>query len=149
MLACGNYECSRRYCEQCLLIHLNENATEQPSEGWSIVAGKVSESLFVKRVEIVCEDCGPSRVLLVCSIDLLAVALVLSDLPEQVLLRQVRMLLQSSPLQGFPLPPLPRTEGTEAPVLSGRPLAQRKGCRREIQDALCCQRRKVGDGVEH
>ncbi|EKX52474.1 hypothetical protein GUITHDRAFT_133559 [Guillardia theta CCMP2712] len=41
MLACGNYECSRRYCEQCLLIHLNENATEQPSEGWSIVAGKL------------------------------------------------------------------------------------------------------------
>eukprot|EP00960_Hanusia_phi_P032524 749899-Hanusia_phi.AAC.2 len=41
MLACGNYECSRRYCEQCLLIHLNENATEQLSEGWSVVAGKV------------------------------------------------------------------------------------------------------------
>ena len=45
MLACENHECSRRFCEHCLLTHLGEDVNPMSSDAWTMVDGKVS--LFV------------------------------------------------------------------------------------------------------
>jgi hypothetical protein len=41
MLACENQECSRRFCEHCLLTHLGEDVDPMSSDAWSMVNGKV------------------------------------------------------------------------------------------------------------
>ncbi len=43
MLACENAECCRRFCEHCLLTHLNEDVDPMSSDAWSIVDGKVGK----------------------------------------------------------------------------------------------------------
>jgi len=40
MLACENQECCRRFCEHCLLTHLNENVDPMSSDAWTLVDGK-------------------------------------------------------------------------------------------------------------
>ena len=45
MLACENHECSRRFCEHCLLTHLGEDVNPMSSDAWTMVDGKVP--LFV------------------------------------------------------------------------------------------------------
>mmetsp|Transcript_7037 Transcript_7037/g.13579 ORF Transcript_7037/g.13579 Transcript_7037/m.13579 type:complete len:222 (+) Transcript_7037:353-1018(+) len=40
MLACENLECCRRFCEHCLLTHLNENVDPMSSDAWTLVDGK-------------------------------------------------------------------------------------------------------------
>jgi len=40
MLACGNQECSRRFCEHCLLTHLNDDVDPMSSDAWSMLDGK-------------------------------------------------------------------------------------------------------------
>ena len=39
MLACSNAECSRRFCEHCLLTHLSEDVDPSCSDAWVHVAG--------------------------------------------------------------------------------------------------------------
>jgi hypothetical protein len=39
MLACSNAECSRRFCEHCLLTHLSEDVDPSCSDAWVNVAG--------------------------------------------------------------------------------------------------------------
>jgi len=41
MLACENKECSRRFCEHCLLTHLGEDVNPMSSDAWQMVDGKV------------------------------------------------------------------------------------------------------------
>ena len=41
MLACENQECSRRFCEHCLLTHLGEDVDPMSSDAWTMVNGKV------------------------------------------------------------------------------------------------------------
>ena len=41
MLACENPECSRRFCEHCLLTHLGEDVDPMSSDAWTTVNGKV------------------------------------------------------------------------------------------------------------
>jgi len=41
MLACENQECSRRFCEHCLLTHLSEDVDPMSSDAWQMVDGKV------------------------------------------------------------------------------------------------------------
>ena len=40
MLACSNTECSRRFCEHCLLTHLAEDVDPSTSDAWINVNGK-------------------------------------------------------------------------------------------------------------
>uniref|UniRef100_A0A7S4M133 RING-type domain-containing protein n=1 Tax=Guillardia theta TaxID=55529 RepID=A0A7S4M133_GUITH len=40
MLACGNQECCRRFCEHCLLTHLNDDVDPMSSEAWTMIDGK-------------------------------------------------------------------------------------------------------------
>ena len=41
MRACGNHDCSRRFCEYCLLTHLGEDLNPMSSDAWIMVDGKV------------------------------------------------------------------------------------------------------------
>jgi hypothetical protein len=41
MLACQNPECCRRFCEHCLVTHLNEDVDPMSSCAWSLLDGKV------------------------------------------------------------------------------------------------------------
>jgi hypothetical protein len=41
MLACENQECSRRFCEHCLLTHLGEDVDPMSSDAWTMNNGKV------------------------------------------------------------------------------------------------------------
>eukprot|EP00960_Hanusia_phi_P067709 766683-Hanusia_phi.AAC.9 len=47
MLACGNQECSRRFCEHCLLTHLNDDVDPMSSDAWSMLDGKVNLRLLL------------------------------------------------------------------------------------------------------
>jgi hypothetical protein len=40
MLACEDMECCRRFCEHCLLTHLNEDIDRATSNSWSLTNGK-------------------------------------------------------------------------------------------------------------
>ena len=40
MLACSNSECSRRFCEHCLLTHLAEDVDPVSSDAWVVISGK-------------------------------------------------------------------------------------------------------------
>mmetsp|Transcript_74685 Transcript_74685/g.112542 ORF Transcript_74685/g.112542 Transcript_74685/m.112542 type:complete len:420 (+) Transcript_74685:145-1404(+) len=40
MLACENQECCRRFCEHCLMTHLNEDVDPMSSDAWEMVNGK-------------------------------------------------------------------------------------------------------------
>jgi hypothetical protein len=44
MLTCENAECSRRFCEHCLLTHLGEDVDPMSSDAWAMVNGKVRYS---------------------------------------------------------------------------------------------------------
>ena len=46
MLACENQECSRRFCEHCLLTHLGEDVDPMSSDSWTMVNGKVCSYLL-------------------------------------------------------------------------------------------------------
>ena len=44
MLACSNSECSRRFCEHCLLTHLNEDVDPTTSTSWITVSETTSRT---------------------------------------------------------------------------------------------------------
>ena len=44
MLACSNTECSRRFCEHCLLTHLNEDVDPTTSTSWITVSETTSRT---------------------------------------------------------------------------------------------------------
>mmetsp|Transcript_31042 Transcript_31042/g.99591 ORF Transcript_31042/g.99591 Transcript_31042/m.99591 type:complete len:426 (-) Transcript_31042:114-1391(-) len=59
MLACENPECCRRFCEHCLLTHLNEDVDPMSSDAWSISNGKPVWSCPICRNKCCCSvtDC--------------------------------------------------------------------------------------------
>jgi hypothetical protein len=46
MLACENEECSRRFCQHCLLVHIQEDMDPASSNSWTVIDGKVGQLLF-------------------------------------------------------------------------------------------------------
>jgi hypothetical protein len=100
MLACENTECCRRFCEHCLLTHLNEDVDPMSSDAWSVSDGKVC----------VCV-CVPEKTRCLCCFQLespslttrnlgLAAGLALPDMPQEVLLLCQQLRGESQALQG-------------------------------------------------
>ena len=54
MLACENSECSRRFCEHCLLTHLGEDVDPMSSQAWTMVDGKPRWSCPICRSKCCC-----------------------------------------------------------------------------------------------
>ena len=97
MLACQNSECCRRFCEHCLVTHLNEDVDPMSSCAWSLLDGKVkiyTSMPFVRPVVLTC-------------FTFCTAGLALPDLQKEVLLLAERLQAKSQALQGLPLPPPP------------------------------------------
>mmetsp|Transcript_47322 Transcript_47322/g.94865 ORF Transcript_47322/g.94865 Transcript_47322/m.94865 type:complete len:408 (+) Transcript_47322:146-1369(+) len=60
MLACENQECSRRFCEHCLMTHLNEDVDPMSSDAWEVVNGKPAWFCPICRTKCCCSvtDCS-------------------------------------------------------------------------------------------
>lgn len=54
MLACENQECSRRFCEHCLLTHLGEDVDPMSSDAWTMVNGKACWNCPICRSKCCC-----------------------------------------------------------------------------------------------
>lgn len=54
MLACENAECSRRFCEHCLLTHLGEDVDPMSSDAWAMVNGKACWNCPICRSKCCC-----------------------------------------------------------------------------------------------
>jgi hypothetical protein len=52
MLACQNPECCRRFCEHCLVTHLNEDVDPMSSCAWSLLDGKVKPRDILFKLQI-------------------------------------------------------------------------------------------------
>ena len=61
MLSCENEECSRRFCQHCLLVHIQEDMDPSSSASWTHVDGKVRNALCTSIMTSPADTLAPRR----------------------------------------------------------------------------------------